>query len=107
MIVEEMTQVKTLDFLSIYQVGMIEKGSILVNLGNSSKKNFTNFPLKRYELLFPFLRKCVKLEFIFSFYFNNEQLIRYIIRQKDGFFVRTKNPDHIVILHFFHNSFPF
>jgi len=107
MIVEEMTQVETLDFLSIYQVGMIEKGIILVNLGNSSKKNFTDFPLKRYELLFPFLRKCVKLEFIFSFYFNNEQLIRYIIRPKDGFVIGTENPDDIVVLHFFQNLFPF
>ena len=58
MIVKKMTRVKTLDFLCISYVGMVEISNIFVNLGNSSENNFTNFPRKRYELIFSFLEKA-------------------------------------------------
>jgi hypothetical protein len=107
MIVKNVARVKTFNFRFIYQVGMVEIGNIFINLRNSSENNFTNFPWKRYELLFSFFRKGVKLEFVLSIYLNNKQFIRYIIWKKNRFFVRIENPDDIVILHFFLNSFPF
>jgi hypothetical protein len=92
MIIKKMTRVKTLDFLCISQVGMVEISSIFINIGNSSDNNFTNFPRERYELFFSFLRKGVKPKFILSSYFNNKQLIRYIIWKKNRFLDREIKP---------------